>query len=106
MRFLVAGCDNRIAHYDASGVPLSTYQSDQAVRDMAVVFMGHAPVWIMASDNGLRAYDTDWHALGVVPGRYARVTKTETTSPRVLAITDQGLLECLNTGGRESDHPL
>ena len=100
LRFLVAACDNVIAHYDASSARLSAHQSNQTVRDVAVLFLHDAPVWIIATDDGLRAYRTDWNLLDVVPGNYARVSTIEATGVRILAITDQGVVECLDIAGR------
>ena len=96
MRLLAAGCDNRITHYDASGQLLSSHQSDQTVRDLAMVFVDRTPVWVMATSGGLQAYDAEWCCLGVAPGRYVRVSSIETEPRSVLAITDEGMMQCLS----------
>jgi hypothetical protein len=95
MRFVAAGFDNMVGHYDASGRCLGMFQSDEAVKDLAVAGDGQIPVCLLATEGGLRVYDLTWQLLDTMPGSYVRVAALGDASPAVLAVKNEGTVECI-----------
>jgi len=87
--FYVGGRDGFVSVFSMAGEPIGTHLIGEGVNDIIAVGVGRNSVFMVATEAGLRAYDTHWQLVGELAGEVVQVGAVD---DGVVAVTDDGRL--------------
>ena len=93
--FLVGGRDGFLTVLSDEGKPIASRLMGGEVRGIAALGRSADVRYIVATDEGLRVFDSAWREVGREPGSYATVRVVDAARRHVLAITTDGRLRML-----------